>query len=137
MYERGLGVPQDYAEAMKLYRKGAEQEDADSQFNIGAMYANGWGVPQDFLEAVKWYRKAAEQGDEGALIRLGNMYSQGQGVPKSYAEALKWIVRQPIKEVPQASTISDICTLLAKVSRRTTFWRTCGSTLRLPGSLHP
>ena len=56
-YEAG-----DYAEAVKCYRKAAEQGDAAAQYNLGVIYYNGEGVTQDYAEAVKWYRKAAEQG---------------------------------------------------------------------------
>ena len=65
MYEQGKGVPQDYKEAAKWYRKSAEQGDADAQDKLGLMYYNGQGVPKDYKEAVKWYTKAAEQGDDG------------------------------------------------------------------------
>ena len=41
MYERGEGVTQDYAEAVKLYRMGADQGYATAQSNLGGMYANG------------------------------------------------------------------------------------------------
>ena len=34
----GQGVPQDYAEAVKWYRKAAEQGDVNAQHNIGLMY---------------------------------------------------------------------------------------------------
>ena len=53
MYANGKGVPQDYAEAVKWYRRAAEQGDAYAQNNLGLMYANGKGVPQDYAEAVK------------------------------------------------------------------------------------
>ena len=69
-------MPQDYAEAVKWYRKAADQGDAAAQFNLGVMYATGQGVPQDYAEAVKWYRKAAEQGHAGAQYNLGVMYDQ-------------------------------------------------------------
>jgi TPR repeat protein len=61
-YENGKGVPQDYAEAAKWYRKAAEQGYAEAQFNLGAMYDEGRGVHQDYAEAAKWYRKAKDQG---------------------------------------------------------------------------
>jgi len=32
MYEKGLGIPQDYAQAVNWYRKAANQGDADAQF---------------------------------------------------------------------------------------------------------
>ena len=71
MYQKGKGVPQDDAEAVKWYHKAAEQGDADAQNNLGVMYRNGKGVPQDDAEAVKWYRKAAEQGHAVCPILAG------------------------------------------------------------------
>ena len=59
MYANGQGVPQDYAEAVKWYRKAAEQGDAAAQYNLGLMYANGQGVPQDYVQAYKWISIAA------------------------------------------------------------------------------
>ena len=64
MYDWGLGVRQDYAEAAKWLRLGADQ-GSRAQGTLGDTYANGQGVPQDDAEAAKWYRKAADQ------LRLG------------------------------------------------------------------
>ncbi len=61
MYDLGEGVPQDYAEAAKWYRKAAEQGDAKAQFALGAMYSYGRGVPQDYVQAHKWYNLAASR----------------------------------------------------------------------------
>ena len=61
MYDKGKGVPLDYAEAVKWYRKAVEQGDADAQCNLGLMYAEGRGVPLDYAEALKWFRKATER----------------------------------------------------------------------------
>lgn len=47
MYARGEGVPQDYVEAAKWYRKAAEQGNADAQTTLGLMYSEGVGVPKD------------------------------------------------------------------------------------------
>jgi uncharacterized protein len=41
MYATGEGVPKDDAEAVKWFRKAAEQGHAKAQFNLGAMYDNG------------------------------------------------------------------------------------------------
>ncbi len=90
MYDKGLGVPQDDAEAVKWYRKAAAQGYARAQYNLGVMYYHGHGVPQDYVQTVKWYRKAAEQGDAKAQYDLGTMYYSGQGVTQDYAEAAKW-----------------------------------------------
>jgi uncharacterized caspase-like protein len=84
------GVPQDYAEAAKWYRKAADQGDAEAQCILGASYYFGLGVPQDYAEAAKWYRKAAEQGYALAQFNLGVSYYSGEGVPQDYAEAYAW-----------------------------------------------
>ena len=69
-YRDGTGVPQDDVEAVKWYRKAAEQGNAGPD-QPRLMYADGKGVPKDDAEAVKWYRKAAEQGDASAQSNLG------------------------------------------------------------------
>src|SRR6516164_5783214 len=90
MYHVGDGVGQDYAEAMKWYRKAADQGDAASEEAIGSLYEWGRGVGQDYAEAMKWYRKAADQGNAASEEAIGSLYQWGQGVAKDYAEAVKW-----------------------------------------------
>jgi uncharacterized protein len=46
MYAEGQGVPEDDAEAVKWYRKAAEQGLAEAQFNLGEMYAYGKVSPR-------------------------------------------------------------------------------------------
>jgi TPR repeat protein len=58
MYSHGQGVPQNYAEAVKWYRKGADQGNAHAQTFLGIMYRDGQGVPQDYVEAHKWFNLA-------------------------------------------------------------------------------
>ena len=84
------GKKQSYTEAVKWYRKAAEQGDADAQHNLGWMYERGCGVEQSDTEAVIWYRKAAEQGNAYAQYNLGGMYEYGYGVEQSDSEAVKW-----------------------------------------------
>ena len=69
-YANGTGVSQDHVEAVKWYRKSAEQGCAVAQFNLGECYEYGNGVLKDIPEAIKWYTKAAEQGDEEAAERI-------------------------------------------------------------------
>jgi TPR repeat protein len=83
-------VEQDFKEAVKWYRKAADQGDAYAQNNLGNMYDEGQGVEQDFKEAVKWYQKAADQGDAMAQFNLGAMYCNGQGVEQNYVTGYAW-----------------------------------------------
>lgn len=62
MYSKGRGVAKDDAEAVKWYRKAAEQGLATAQFNLGLKYERGEGVAKDHGKADKWLHKAADQG---------------------------------------------------------------------------
>jgi hypothetical protein len=84
-------VPQNYAEAVRWYRKAAKQNDARAQFNLGNMYREGRGVPQNDVEAAKWFRLAADHGLANAQYNLGNMYFKGEGVPQDYVSAHMWL----------------------------------------------
>ena len=44
MYSSGLGVRQDRVEAVRWYRRAAEQGSAQAQNNLGIMYDEGRGV---------------------------------------------------------------------------------------------
>jgi len=90
MYERGHGVPQNYAKAVRWLRKSAEQGFMPAQYNLGSRYESGQGVTQDYAEAANWFRKAAEQGFAAAQKNLGAMYGQGKGVPQDYSKAYIW-----------------------------------------------
>jgi TPR repeat protein len=59
-------VAKDPVEAVKWYRKAAEQNYADAQLNLGRCYVQGEGVAEDLVEAYKWLLLAARQGDEDA-----------------------------------------------------------------------
>ena len=80
----------NYTEAVKWYRKAADQGYAGAQCNLGICYENGNGVTQSYTEAVKWYRKGADQGNMYAQCNLGYCYDKGNGVTQSYTEAVKW-----------------------------------------------
>ena len=54
MYDLGLFVQRDYAEAVKWLLKAAEQNDGRAQYNLGVMYANGLGVEKDYVQAYAW-----------------------------------------------------------------------------------
>ncbi len=93
LYEAGQGgVPKDLAQALKCYRRAAEQGLAGAQYTLGFMYEAGRGVPANQVEAAKWYFKAAQQGDPLAQYDMGQRYELGVGVPADRVEALKWLI---------------------------------------------
>ena len=56
-------VVKDYDEAIKWYRKAAEQGNADAQYMLGVMYFDGFGVAQDNKLAYVWSSVSAANGD--------------------------------------------------------------------------
>lgn len=91
-YYNGEGLPKDFGEAVKWFRKAAEQNVAMAQFKLGTSYDFGEGVAKDDVEAVKWHRKAAEQNVAMAQANLGACYGLGKGVAKDEVEAYKWFL---------------------------------------------
>ena len=62
MYYFGSGPPKDYGEAIRWFRKAADQEYPKAEFNLGQMYHQGEGVIKDYAEARRWLQMAADQG---------------------------------------------------------------------------
>lgn len=89
----GRGVPQNPFEALKWYRKAAQQGHARAQRNLGSLYEAGRGTLADAAEAARWYRAAALQGDSFAQFRLGRMYHDGRGVTRQLDRAYAWLAR--------------------------------------------
>ena len=92
IYNQGLKEynSKNYSEAVKLFKKSAEQGNAVAQSWLGFCYENGFGVSKDFSEAFKWYKKSAEQGNAFSQNELGEFYYNGTGVSKDLTEAFKW-----------------------------------------------
>lgn len=91
-YEKGLGGPQNYSEALRWYEaavKGGHMPYAE--FALGAMYEFGRGVPANLDKALGLYRTAAFRQYRPAQYRLGVAYLRGEGVRRDLAEALKWL----------------------------------------------
>jgi len=90
LYEKGLGAPQDFKEALRLYRIGAERYDRIAFVHLGRMYEKGQGVPQDYRKAMEWYRKGGTARIPFAHQNVARMYEEGLGVPKDLVEAYSW-----------------------------------------------
>ena len=90
LFSGSLGIAKGYVEAVKWFRKAAEQNNATAQHNLGTCYANGMGVAKDEAEALKWFRKAAGQDVAASQWQVGYRFANGNGIAKDEAEAAKW-----------------------------------------------
>lgn len=71
----------------------AEQNDANSQYELAEAYRTGTDVIENFVEALHWYRAAAELGHADAQNNLGAMYLAGMGTDKNAVEAALWYLK--------------------------------------------
>jgi len=69
----------DYASALRLWRRLADQGNAEAQYALGYMYDRGQGVSKNTVEAAKWWRLSANQGNTFAQFNLGALYDDGKG----------------------------------------------------------
>jgi TPR repeat protein len=93
MYQRGKGLPKDFARAVVWYQKAAEKGDAAAQGRLGFLYRVGAGVPRDLKLAKKWYGLAAEQGNPLAQVGLGYMLLDGSGEKPDVVAAAAWFTK--------------------------------------------
>lgn len=89
-YFRGLGVPQNYGQALDWYHKSAAQSFAPAQNQLGAMYQHNLGVPHDYRLAAKYYESAAKQGYAPAECNLAGMFESGLSVKHDLKQAFQW-----------------------------------------------
>jgi|GEM_PF-4841027 len=73
LYRQGSDVKRNPDEAIRLFRKAAENNHAEAQNQLGMAYAFGEGVEQNDIEAKKWFRRAADAGSSQALANLNDM----------------------------------------------------------------
>ena len=90
-FAEGEGTPKNDAEAVKWYRKAAEQGLAQAQVELAICCQRGQGTAKNAQEGVKWLKKAAVQSDAEAQFRLGVCYYNGAGVGQNLSEALRWM----------------------------------------------
>ena len=103
-YHHGaVGVAQDYAQAVALYRLAAAQSFDEAQFNLGYLFYHGRGVAQDYAEALRLYQLAAAQGLPAALFFVALCHERGRGVRKNKAEAIRWYRRAQAAGCPGAA----------------------------------
>jgi hypothetical protein len=101
-YLDGDGVAADKTEAVKWFRKAAEQGLAEAQYNLALWSARGEGTVKDMTAAVRWHRRAAEQNFAPAQHALAILYALGEGITKDANEAAKWYRKAAEQGYPPA-----------------------------------
>mgnify|MGYP001355637682 CR=1 FL=1 len=102
LYQRGQGVPRDYAQARAWFEKAAAQGLPGAMYNMGMLYLRGYGVPVDATRAAAWLEKAAALEEPEAQFYLGLLHYRGEGVPKDLAVAAYWFEKAAAAGVTEA-----------------------------------
>jgi uncharacterized protein len=69
IYERGLGVPPDYAAAASWYQKAADKGYSRALFNLSTLYSQGLGVEKDPLKALNLVGQAQGLPQDSVIFR--------------------------------------------------------------------
>jgi len=70
LYEDGLGVSQNLAEALLHYKTAAIGGSFKAQYRLGLLYFTGKIVPLDKVKAKRWLTRAAVGGDRDSIDML-------------------------------------------------------------------
>ena len=90
MYEIGMGVPKDNAQALYWYKAAADRHDAEALAAMGRFYMSGTcGVSKDYKKAFEYYQKADNLGSAVARSGLAILYLKGWGVEQDYDKSLR------------------------------------------------
>lgn len=84
MYEKGIGLKQDTAEARKRYRAMAAKGDAEAAYRAAKLAADAG----DYKEALPAYERLVRDDHLRATLDLAELYEQGRGVAKDGPRAV-------------------------------------------------
>lgn len=90
LYYSGLGVEQNYKEALKWLTMCAEAGDLICAKGVGGIYFDGLGIPEDETEGFKWLKIAADGELPSGQSAVGYCYLSGRGVPVDDYQAFKY-----------------------------------------------
>lgn len=85
-YHKGIGIQQNFQEAIHWYTVAGKQDIAPAQLNLAMMYIRGEGVKPNAQQARYWLEKAAKLGDNRASYTLALLDEK----EKKLVDAYKW-----------------------------------------------
>ena len=83
----------NYAKALELWQKLAQDGQPEAQVFVGLAYANGWGVKKNLDEASNWYMRAAENNSPSGQFLLGLHYVTTGINQYDVRVGIKWLKR--------------------------------------------
>ena len=94
LYETGIGVQQNDAEAVRLYELAcASGQTRRSCVSLSVMVERGRGTPADPARANSLLERACNQGSSDSCGMLSLHYFEGRGVPRDGAKGVELLVK--------------------------------------------
>lgn len=84
-----LDRSQNYSEALKWYKKSAENGNPEAMATVSFFYSLGKGVFPDEKEAFLWLQRASERGHTQSMVVLAEMYAAGDEIEKDLQRAFE------------------------------------------------
>lgn len=75
MYANGIGVAQDFKQAIHWIRLSAERGHVSAQYLLATRYASGVAIERSEHQAFIWFLRAAAQSHPKAYFRMGKLHS--------------------------------------------------------------
>ena len=88
LYERGLGVTQNFSSAMDWYEKAEKSGSLEATHNIGMLYVYGKGVSKSWSRALHYFTKVELDVPESRHM-VGLSFFQGDGQIQDRSKAFK------------------------------------------------
>ncbi len=90
--ERGMKtINRNEAKAVALFRKAAQEGDAEACYRLGLMLETGRGVSADKAEAFRCYTNAANQKNSNGELAVSRCYKYGIGTKSNLPQADIWL----------------------------------------------
>jgi hypothetical protein len=94
LFEKGLGVPQDFDRALALYNQSAEQGFADALNDLGFIYyQGGLNITRDPNLGLEYFQKAADARHPQAMFNVAALIDDGVIKTKGVEDAAEYLYR--------------------------------------------
>lgn len=97
--KNGLAI--DLFESSLWFKKSAEHDYSQSQFEYSVALMEGRGIRKNKEAAIYWLKQSAEKDCAEAQLKLGLCYEKGDGVPQNIEKAKELYRKCPLAEAKQ------------------------------------
>ncbi len=109
-YRDGVGVKQDYRQAVTWYQAAAEQRLPDAYDHLGWMHLQGHGTPRDYAEARRLFELGSRAGVARATYNLAEMTYLGLGRATN-EPAAAWALLEQAARTGSSESCARLATL--------------------------